>query len=109
MDRIRYPKPPKKLFNQTTLFELLTPRMYRSCFIGSDAVDWILKHSKNMVEFQITSRAEASEFLNSLLESHVFHHVTYVKTFVDSYALYRFSVRLFVVLTNFRMTIPFAY
>jgi hypothetical protein len=94
VDRVRHPKPAKKLFAQISLFELLKGRLYRKCFLGCRAIDWVLSHSgqEAFIEKKINSREEAKDFLQILLECHVFHHVAFAKVFLDGHYLYKFSM-----------------
>lgn len=56
---------------------------YPSCFIGSEAVDWI-------VSKRDFTREEAIELGQILIEREIIHHVTDEHAFQDSYFYYRF-------------------
>ena len=58
-------------------------KRYRFCFIGSEAVDWL-------VEKQHCSRQEAVGFGQLLIEKGIIHHVADEQFFVDGYYFYRF-------------------
>ncbi|ELS03357.1 small-conductance mechanosensitive channel [Xenococcus sp. PCC 7305] len=56
---------------------------YSACFIGSEAVDWLVhKHHYN--------RDEAVEIGQIMLEKGIIHHVTDEHSFKDAYLFYRF-------------------
>ncbi|MEM7761043.1 MAG: mechanosensitive ion channel domain-containing protein [Cyanobacteria bacterium P01_A01_bin.40] len=59
--------------------------LYPKCFIGSEAVNWIIKQ-------QGFSREEAIELGQILIERGIIHHVTDEHSFQDSYLFYRFCV-----------------
>lgn len=61
-------------------------RIYRSVFVGSMAVDWILKFFTD-----IESREEAVEFGNGLLDAGVWEHIFGTHGFLDGYYYYRFG------------------
>jgi hypothetical protein len=90
MDRVRHPRPAKKLFNQTPLFELLKGRLYRKCFLSGSAIDWLLKH-KHHVEYGVQNRHTAQDFMQLLLECHLIRHVSFAKLFLDGHYLYKFT------------------
>lgn len=56
---------------------------YPSCFIGSEAVDWIVNKQGYLKE-------EAIELGQMLIERGIIHHVTDEHSFQDSYLFYRF-------------------
>ena len=56
---------------------------YTMCFIGSEAVDWMVK------EYDL-SRTEAVELGNKLKSRGIIHHVTDHHAFKDEYLFYRF-------------------
>ncbi len=58
-------------------------KRYRYCFLGSEAVDWL-------VEKQQSSRSEAVEIGQMLIEKGIIHHVADEQSFVDGYYFYRF-------------------
>ncbi|MEM8674127.1 MAG: mechanosensitive ion channel domain-containing protein [Cyanobacteria bacterium P01_G01_bin.67] len=58
---------------------------YPSCFIGSEAIDWIVKQ-------QGFTREEAIELGQILIERGIIHHVTDEHPFQDSYLFYRFCI-----------------
>ncbi|MEM9274718.1 MAG: mechanosensitive ion channel domain-containing protein [Cyanobacteria bacterium P01_F01_bin.143] len=58
---------------------------YPKCFIGSEAVDWLVqKHNYK--------REEAIEIGQIMLEKNIIHHVTDEHTFKDAYFFYRFYI-----------------
>ena len=57
--------------------------IYPNCFIGSEAVDWL-------IENQNWTREEAIEFGQLLMQRGVIHHVTSTHQFEDAYFFYRF-------------------
>ncbi|MEM8717721.1 MAG: mechanosensitive ion channel domain-containing protein [Cyanobacteria bacterium P01_G01_bin.39] len=59
--------------------------LYSKCFVGSEAVDWIVKH-------QGFSREEAIELGQILIEREIIHHVADEHSFQDRYLFYRFCV-----------------
>lgn len=60
-------------------------RTYHTCFIGSEAVDWIMSTLK------MDAREDAVDVAQMLIDRSVFHHVNYVETFSDrKAAFYRF-------------------
>mmetsp|Transcript_5194 Transcript_5194/g.13019 ORF Transcript_5194/g.13019 Transcript_5194/m.13019 type:complete len:492 (+) Transcript_5194:70-1545(+) len=59
-------------------------RTYKRCFVGSQAVDWLLENT------ECTTREEAVALGNEMLESHLFHHVCHDHIFKDDYYFYRF-------------------
>ncbi len=58
-------------------------QLYRACFIGHDAVDWLVQ------QYDI-SRPEAVEIGQSMLERGIIHHVLDQHQFADSHLFYRF-------------------
>ena len=58
---------------------------YPACFIGSEAVDWIISQHK-------FTREEAIELGQILIERGIIHHVTDEHPFQDDYLFYRFYV-----------------
>ncbi|MGJ3249052.1 MAG: mechanosensitive ion channel domain-containing protein [Elainellaceae cyanobacterium] len=58
-------------------------RIYTQCFIGSEAVDWLMSHQK-------ATRDEAIRIGKILVERGIIHHVTDEHTFEDRYLFYRF-------------------
>ncbi len=58
---------------------------FPACFIGSEAVDWL-------VQKQNYKREEAIEIGQILLEKGIIHHVTDDHSFKDAYLFYRFYV-----------------
>ena len=56
---------------------------YPLCFVGSEAVDWLVKH-------QGFSREQAIELGQILVERNIIHHVSDEHSFQDSYLFYRF-------------------
>ena len=59
--------------------------LYPVCFVGSEAVDWL-------VQKQNYKREEAIEIGQILLEKGIIHHVTDEHSFQDAYLFYRFYV-----------------
>ena len=59
--------------------------LYPVCFVGSEAVDWL-------VQKQNYKREEAIEIGQILLEKGIIHHVTDEHSFKDAYLFYRFYV-----------------
>ncbi|MEM9002060.1 MAG: mechanosensitive ion channel protein [Cyanobacteria bacterium P01_F01_bin.86] len=62
------------------LFRLKT---YRQCFVGSEAVDWLVCHLE-------ISREEAVQIGQRLIQENWIHHVLDEQTFQDEYFFYRF-------------------
>ena len=58
---------------------------YPACFVGSEAVDWL-------VNKQNYKREEAIEIGQIILEKGIIHHVTDEHSFKDAYLFYRFYV-----------------
>ena len=58
-------------------------RIYRSCFVGSEAVNWLVQN-------QMASREEAIRLGQLLVEQCIIHHVTDEHDFKDEYLFYRF-------------------
>jgi hypothetical protein len=61
--------------------------VYRSCFIGSEAVDWLVN-----VE-QVFNRSEAILLGQKLQQMRLIQHVTKQQPFVDKGVFYEFMVR----------------
>ena len=59
-------------------------KLYQRCFVGSEAVDWIVKKAK-------ISRADATKLGQKMLEKGIFHHVSDGHPFQDDNLFYRFS------------------
>ncbi len=59
-------------------------KFYRRCFIGSEAVQWLMKT-------QDFTKAQAILVGNLLLKQRVIHHVVYDHDFKDDYLFYEFS------------------
>ena len=57
--------------------------IYPACFIGSEAVNWFVKHYNY-------TREEAIELGQILVERGIIHHVLDQHPFKDSYLFYRF-------------------
>ena len=63
----------------------LRTKTFHTCFVGSEAVDWIMKALK------METREDAVDFAQMLVDRSVFHHVNYLETFADKpLAFYRF-------------------
>lgn len=60
-------------------------RLFRHCFVGSDAVQWFMRQ-------QLASREEAVRLGQILVERGIIHHVTDEHPFKDAYLFYRFLV-----------------
>jgi hypothetical protein len=58
-------------------------RLFSSCFVGSEAVTWLMQQ-------QNATREEAIRVGQILVERGIIHHVTDEHTFDDSYLFYRF-------------------
>ncbi|MEB3213491.1 MAG: mechanosensitive ion channel domain-containing protein, partial [Leptolyngbyaceae bacterium] len=58
-------------------------RMFSKCFVGSEAVHWLMQYQK-------ATREEALRIGQLLVEKGIFHHVTDDHTFEDEYLFYRF-------------------
>ncbi|MGK7895518.1 MAG: DEP domain-containing protein, partial [Xenococcus sp. (in: cyanobacteria)] len=58
---------------------------FPACFIGSEAVNWLINQ-------QNYKREEAIEIGQILLEKGIIHHVTDEHSFKDTYLFYRFYV-----------------
>ncbi|XP_062506238.1 uncharacterized protein LOC134182807 [Corticium candelabrum] len=58
-------------------------RSYKSCFVGQELVDWLVKN-KNM------NRSEATEMGRELMKRNFCHHVADDHEFKDEYLFYRF-------------------
>lgn len=61
-------------------------RSYRSCFVGCEAVDWLLRQES----LELASRKEAVKLGNRMLRNHHFHHVLFDHPFEDRHLFYRF-------------------
>ncbi|NEQ47131.1 MAG: mechanosensitive ion channel [Leptolyngbya sp. SIOISBB] len=57
--------------------------VYTRCFVGSEAVQWLMQQ-------QLASREEAIKLGQVLVERGIIHHVTDEHTFKDSHLFYRF-------------------
>ena len=57
--------------------------LYANCFVGSEAVDWIVRTQK-------ATRQEAVRLGQRLVARDVIHHVTYEHAFKDEYLFYKF-------------------
>ncbi|MEL6441441.1 MAG: mechanosensitive ion channel domain-containing protein [Cyanobacteria bacterium J06621_8] len=58
---------------------------YPDCFVGSEAIDWLVKH-------QDFAREEAIELGQILIERGIIHHVTDEHPFEDRYLFYQFDL-----------------
>ena len=58
-------------------------KTYRQCFVGSEAVDWLVSYLKS-------SREEAVQIGQRLINEKWIHHVLDEQTFQDQYFFYRF-------------------
>ena len=58
-------------------------KTYRQCFVGSDAVDWLVSYLK-------ISRQDAVTVGQRLIDENWIHHVLDEQTFQDCYFFYRF-------------------
>lgn len=65
-----------------------TFRTIRRCFVGSEAVDWLLKHAPS--EFKLNTRQEAVQLGRLLLANNSFHHWQDKMDFHDGNYFYRF-------------------
>jgi hypothetical protein len=61
-------------------------RMYASVFVGSAAVDWMLKFFDDL-----TTREEAVTYGNRLMDEGVLQHILGTHRFLDGYYYYRFN------------------
>jgi potassium efflux system protein len=59
-------------------------RVYHSCFVGSEAVDWMVK------EFNLKNRNDAVLLGQLLGKRGAFHHVVNEHPFKDDFLFYRF-------------------
>eukprot|EP01094_Clydonella_sp_ATCC50884_P017351 TRINITY_DN2_c0_g3_i2.p1 TRINITY_DN2_c0_g3~~TRINITY_DN2_c0_g3_i2.p1 ORF type:complete len:320 (-),score=98.49 TRINITY_DN2_c0_g3_i2:33-992(-) len=60
-------------------------KTYHTCFVGSEAVDWLMRTLK------MDAREDAVDVAQMLIDRSVFHHVNYIETFSDKrMAFYRF-------------------
>jgi len=62
-------------------------KTFKSCFIGTEAVDWLIKKENNV---GVKNRKEAIQLGQILLDRGVFHHVCDDHEFVDDYKFFRF-------------------
>ncbi|KAL6069142.1 DEP domain-containing protein [Balamuthia mandrillaris] len=62
-------------------------RSYPNTFVGCEAVDWLLTKQSDV---PVSSRKEAVELGEKLLQKHFFHHVHYDHGFKDEKLFYRF-------------------
>lgn len=60
-------------------------RNYKKCFVGSKAVDWLISNVP-----EVSTRQEAVDLGNELLEKHLFSHVCFEHGFKDEKLYYRF-------------------
>ncbi|MEM1369321.1 MAG: mechanosensitive ion channel domain-containing protein [Cyanobacteria bacterium P01_H01_bin.15] len=58
-------------------------RMYPNCFVGSEAVEWLMDNQK-------ATREEAIRIGQILVERGIIYHVTHEHTFQDQYLFYQF-------------------
>ena len=58
-------------------------KLYKRCFVGSEAVDWLVKHLN-------ISRTKAVAIGKKLIDKKVIHHVTDEHSFEDASLFYRF-------------------
>ncbi|MGB3494025.1 MAG: mechanosensitive ion channel domain-containing protein [Elainellaceae cyanobacterium] len=58
-------------------------RTYQHCFVGSEAIDWLMQNQR-------ATREEAIRIGQILVERGLIHHVTDEHTFEDKYLFYRF-------------------
>ncbi|KAL6072943.1 DEP domain-containing protein [Balamuthia mandrillaris] len=63
-------------------------RKYKKCFIGKELVDWLMQLEDENLSF--SSRKDAVDFGNVLMEKHFFHHVTFAHILKDDEYFYRF-------------------
>ena len=82
---MRHPKSGVPIQDRTKLF-----RTYRRCFVGSEAVDWVLRSAGNRL--QSYSREEAANLCARMMNAGFIVHVTPHTTgpFEDGYHFYRF-------------------
>ena len=59
-------------------------KLYQRCFIGNEAVDWIVEQTK-------VSRMAAIKIGQTMLEKGLFHHVLEEHQFEDAHLFYRFN------------------
>lgn len=61
-------------------------RAYQKCFVGNEAVSWVLKHK------DVTERSAAVQMMNVLMKYNVIHHVYDDHLFKDEMLFFRFRV-----------------
>lgn len=59
-------------------------KTYLMCFLGCDAVDWVVK------TLNLENREYGTLFCQTLMDRSIFHHVTFDDTFLDSSIPFRF-------------------
>ena len=59
-------------------------KLYQRCFLGNEAVDWIVKQTR-------VSRADAIKIGQTMLDKGIFHHVLDEHQFKDENLFYRFK------------------
>ena len=62
-------------------------RLLKSCFVGTDAIDWLVKHAGTTQ----TSREDARAIGRQMMAKGYFRHVTDSHKFKDSHLYYRFQ------------------
>ena len=62
-------------------------RLHKSCFVGTDAIDWLCKHAGSTP----TSREDARAIGRKMMTAGLFRHVTDSHKFKDSHLYYRFQ------------------
>jgi hypothetical protein len=68
-------------------------KKYKTCFIGTKLVDWLLIYHDFKLEKKI-SRKDAVEYGENLRKNGIFSHVLDEHTFKDEYLFYRFQITL---------------
>lgn len=61
-------------------------KTYAKCFVGSDAVDFLMKR------FNLRSRQEAVQVGETMYKCQLLHHVTHDHTFKDAHLFYRLQI-----------------
>lgn len=61
-------------------------KRYESCFVGSEMVSWLVRNFSD-----ITSRDQALEYGQNLMNEKLFHHVLDTHSFLDGHYFYQFT------------------
>jgi len=66
-------------------------RSYKQCFVGSEYVDWLMKHARGLV----TTKEQAIQVGQEFMNKGIIHHSSNQQPFIDGYQFYFFQKAIY--------------